>query len=239
VLDDLFAPQPTWQRATRGLTIPASVSVHIFFAWWLLQPHPDGAANEETWVEMEFVEPPPPPEPPPVVEEAPKPKPKPEPVAVQTIVETPEPEPPKPVRRVQGLSASSFARGSGTGITVRAGTTTATHATEELMGIDDSTNFDPLPIAAVSRLPRLRYKPPVNVPEEAIAAGAEGRLDLLLDLDTKGRVIKVTSKGTLGFGLDEACADAARRMRYAPAVLNGEAVPVTGVRFPCVIKALD
>jgi len=251
VLEALFEKPPFWQRATRSAAIPASIGVHLFFAWWLVQAHVLEPKAEEQWVEMAFVEPPPPPEPlptepEPTPEPEPLPKPKAKPVDIKEIVETPEvapeaaPEPPpRQPRRIQGLSASSFAKGSGTGLTVRAGTTTAAKATDELIGIDDATGFDPLPIASVSRLPRLRYKPPVKVPDEAAAAGIEGELELLLDLDNKGRVTKAVVNGELGFGIEEACQAAARRMRYAPAVLDGNAVPVTGVKFRCEIKAID
>jgi protein TonB len=240
VLEALFERPPLWQRASRSAAIPASIGIHLFLAWWLLQAGHRAVDTEEQWVEMAFIEPPPPPEPPPAPE--PETKPKTKPVDIKEIVETPvaeEPPPPPKPRRIQGLSASSFAKGSGTGLTVRAGTTTAAKATDEMMSLDQASGFAPLPVASVSRLPRLRYKPPVKVPDEAAAAGVEGELELLLDLDIKGRVTKVVLNGSLGFGVEDACKAAARRMRYAPAVLDGNAVPVTGVKFRCEIKAID
>lgn len=78
----------------------------------------------------------------------------------------------------------------------------------------------PKPLAAVS-------KPPYT--DEARAAGVEGKVRIELSLDETGAVINsVVIKG-LGYGLDEAALDAAKRARFRPATRCGKPVASTFV----------
>lgn len=244
--DDLLRPRPAWQAWLRAVALPVSLGFHGLAALYLLtRPEPVRAAAQ--WVEMAVVEPPPPPtvaEPPP---EPPKPKRERKPEAVSfkdTVPEAPPEqqvpqEPERVVRRIQGLSASSFAQGSGTGISVRRGTTTGVAATDETMGIDEQDGYDLLPVATVTTQPRGCTKPPVEVPKEAIDAEYEGTLRMSLDLDETGKVVGVRFLDHAGYGVEEACEAAARAMRCRPARQGETPVPVTGMPHRCTIKALD
>ncbi|MFH1466787.1 MAG: hypothetical protein ABIO70_20545 [Pseudomonadota bacterium] len=250
--EDLLSPRPAWQAWLRAVALPVSIGFHVLVALFLIsRPEPVRAAAQ--WVEMAVVKPPPvveqpPPEPKP---EPPRPKRerKPEAVSFKDTVPEPPPdakeapdadqEPQRVVRRVQGLSASSFAQGSGTGVSVRRGTTTGVAATDETMGLDEQAGFQLLPVATVTTQPRGCTRPPVEVPKEAIDAEYEGTLRMSLDLDDAGRVIGVRFLDHASYGVEDACEAAARAMRCRPARQGDTPVPVTGMPHRCTIKALD
>lgn len=249
--DDLLGASPGWHGWVRAGALPVSVALHVLVALILVsRPAPVRAAAE--WVEMAVVRPPPPP-----VVEQPLPEPKPEPrrprkpdaVAFEdTVAEAPpedagdaapEERPTRVVRHIQGLSASSFAEGSGTGLAVRRGTSTGLAATDETLGLHDQAGYELLPIATVTTQPRGCTRPPVDVPKEAIAAEYEGTLRMTLDLDETGRVIGVAFLDHADFGVEAACRTAALAMRCRPARRGDVPVPVTGMPHRCTIKALD
>lgn len=236
---------PAWYRVLRAGAIFLSIAFHGALAWMAMQDTPE-KAQKDNWVEMTVVErkPPPPPPPPP---EQPKPKPPPKAVDFsKTVKEPPKDQPPEAqpekrvVRRIQGLSASSFAAGSGTGIDARAGTTLGTRAGSDTMSLDQAKNA--VSYAAATVQPRLRYKPPLEVPEAVKTNNVEGTVEVLLDLDVSGKVVKVTlapGRAALGSGAEEACLAAWRQARYSPAMQGDAAVPVTNVPQRCTFKALE
>ena len=242
MVDDLLAPPPPWQRWLRVLVFPVSIGLHVLAAIFILRQAAQAKVVDQ-WIEMAVVAPPPPPEPPPEPPkpEPPKPRPAPKPVDFKdTIPESRVKEAPPPervVRKIQGLSASSFAVGAGTGVSVRAGTTTAVAATEEVMGLDEANGA--VPVSIVTTQPRNCSKPSVIVPKEAIDNNIEGTLQMSLDLDANGSVSAVRLVGHMGYGIDEACIAAARQIRCKPARQGGEPVPVTGYPHRCTIKAID
>ncbi len=245
--DDLLAPAPAWQRWARMLALPASVGIHLLFALYLAT-RPPPAHAEVTWVEMAVVEPPAP-DPPAEPEPEPEPEPESEPeldaVAFEDALPEaelearPEPEPERVVRRIQGLSASSFATGSGTGVAVRRGTTTGTAAGDETMDLGDDDPFVLVPVASVTTQPKNCTRPPVEVPKEAIEAEYEGTIRMVLDLDERGRVFRVAFQDRAEHGVEEACQAAALRMRCKPARKDGVPVSITGMPHRCTIKAID
>lgn len=237
---------PGWVRALRAGGLFLSVAFHGALAWMAMQDRPP-EEKKPVWVEMAVVEKPPPPPPPPPAE---PPKPKPPPKAVdfaKTVKEPPKDAPPpeaapekRTVRRVQGMSANSFAPGSGSGFDARAGTTLGTRATDEKLSIDEAR--ESIPYAAAAVQPRLRFKPPLAVPDEVKANGIEGSVDILLDLDINGKVIRAElapGKAPLGHGAEEACLEAWKKARYTPAMLGDQPVPVTRVPQRCTFKALE
>ncbi len=254
--DDLLAPTPLWQRWIQVVALPASVVLHIGLALWIVS-RPPAAAAESVWVEMAVMEapeaPPPEPEAPPEPEETPEPKPEPkpepepdlEPVEFEdTVPQDEAPEDPQPqrrrvVRKIQGLSANSFAEGSGTSLGARRGNTTATAATDETLDLEDEDAFVLMPVASVTTQPKNCTRPPVDVPKEAIEAEYEGTLRMTLDLDDGGRVIKVYFIDRAEYGVEDACRAAAMAMRCKPAKKDGTPVSVTGMPHRCTIKALD
>ncbi|MDP6935116.1 MAG: energy transducer TonB, partial [Myxococcota bacterium] len=169
-----------------------------------------------------------------------QPIPEPEPVPFEELQASeppPEAPPPKRLRRVHGLSASSFSTGSGTGLSVRAGTTLSVAASDDTLTLDEAS--ESVAITEVTTVPRLKYKPALEVPDTVKEAEVEGVVHVRLVLDKDGRVSSVKVTQGIGHGADEACADAWRRARFKPATRNGESIGVTDYPQRCVIKALD
>ncbi len=247
-----FRHVPAWQRALRSSAAAISVGVHVALALYMLAT-PAAAKKAAQWVDMAINEPKPPPpgepEPPKPAPEPPKPKPIPKVVKFQDIPPTPPPEaaPPLPdptprrvVRPIQGLTANSFAPGTSTGLSVRAGNTTAVAAGKETMGLADAGGpFDARPYTAVTTAPRRRWAPTMEVPDDARKAGIEGRIEVLLDIDAAGKVMRVRIVKGLGFGADEACADTWKKSMWQPAKQDGAAVAVTGLPEACRVDRLE
>jgi outer membrane biosynthesis protein TonB len=143
------------------------------------------------------------------------------------------------VRRVQGLSANSFAEGSGTSVGARRGNTTAVAATEETLELGAAEEFVLLPVASVTTQPRNCTRPPVQVPQEAIEAEYEGTLRMTLNLNEEGKVIGVVFLDHAEYGVEDACRAAAMAIRCKPARKDDVPVSVTGMPHRCTIKALD
>jgi len=76
------------------------------------------------------------------------------------------------------------------------------------------------------RLPRpfRRITPPY--PDSAAEAEAEATVDLLVDLDAQGEVVRVDVARWAGFGLDQSTIETVRRLHFFPAMRNGVAVPI-------------
>jgi outer membrane biosynthesis protein TonB len=121
---------------------------------------------------------------------------------------------------------------------VRAGNTTGVKAGDETMRLDDATGpFEPRPYTAVTNAPRLRWSPTMDVPEDAQKAAVTGLVNVLLDIDEKGKVTRVKVVSDLGHGTGEACADAFRRSQWKPAEQGGSPVAVTGVPQSCLVTS--
>ncbi|MBN1335242.1 MAG: energy transducer TonB [Deltaproteobacteria bacterium] len=241
-MDDLLAVPPAWHRWVRSLAIPVSVALHLLAALLLVR-QPVEARPEAEWIEMAIHQPAPaPPAPPPPVERPRTRSKAPDPVPFSETVKeatTPDRPPPPAVRRIQGLSASSFAQGSGTGLSVRAGNTLAVPAGPETADIGEVDAGALLPVTSVTTQPRACSKPPVEVPKEAIDASVEGSWRMVLDLDAQGRVTSVRFLDIPTYGLEEACRAAALRIRCRPARKDGVPVAVTGMPHRCTVRALD
>jgi len=72
--------------------------------------------------------------------------------------------------------------------------------------------------------PYRRLIPPY--PDSAAAAEVEATVDVLVDLDAEGEVVRVEVERWAGFGLDEATVDTVRRLHFFPAKRNGVAIPI-------------
>jgi protein TonB len=234
----MFAEVPRWQRWLRSGAWGGSIAFHAIAATFLLSTRPE-AAQKETWVDMAVVEPPPPEaEPPPPEPEPEKPKPKPveKAEAVPPPEEAPPPPPRAPIRIAQGLSASSFAPGSGTSFDVRAGSTTMAKAGADLMTLDEANGppcTDP-PVAA-----KIKIKPMMEVPQEAKDANVEGPISVLIDIDSEGRVTAARVQKGLGHGTDEACVAAWLKARFKPATRCGTPVAMKGVPQRCTVVPFE
>lgn len=212
-------------------------------------PPPEPAAP--VWVEMRVVAPPEPvvevevepvpePEPQPVPEPRPAPTPKPK---IDEVVEyTPEPEvepkpaPPdaKPVPRpVQGLSADSFANTGSGDFDARRGNTTSTKATAEALPPEDAGEYAIVPYTAVTRPPKIRYKPTLPIPPEVIEAQIQGRVEIVLTIDGDGTVTEVALVQGLHPAADRACMESMRASRWKPGTRDDAAVTTRNVPYSC------
>lgn len=244
-----FHPTPPGQVWLRRSAVLLSVGIHVALGAWLVT-RPEAAAKVAEWVEVTINQPPPPEPPKPEAPEPPKPeppKPKPtaKPVAFQDIPKTPPPEAPPPTaapaprRLVQGLSASSFASGGTTGLSVSAGNTLSVAASKDKMSLDEATGPYGAKYTEVLSQPKLVWHPDMEVPDEARKAGIQGSMAVAIDLDAEGKPVRVTVRNDLGYGLKEACVAAWMRSKWKPARNNDTPVPVSGVPQNCTVKVLE
>ncbi len=82
----------------------------------------------------------------------------------------------------------------------------------------------------VAELPVLEEDFKAAYPPEARKLGVEGEVVMMLTIDSAGKVASVKKLSGPGHGLDEAAVAAARRFRFKPARLHGEAV-ATEIRY--------
>jgi TonB family protein len=92
--------------------------------------------------------------------------------------------------------------------------------------IEEAPDDDKVAAAEGLRLPRpyRRFVPPY--PESAARAEVEATVDVLVDLDANGEVMRVEIARWAGFGLDQATVDTVRRLHFFPAKRQGVAVPL-------------
>lgn len=92
----------------------------------------------------------------------------------------------------------------------------------------------PTPIQGQASFPRPIYTPDPDFSDEARRAKYQGDVTLMLLLDKKGTVSRITIIQGLGLGLDEQSVEKLKTWRFKPALLNGEPVFVqvtTSVSF--------
>ena len=76
------------------------------------------------------------------------------------------------------------------------------------------------------RLPRPFRRLTPLYPETAALAEAEAMVDVLVDLDARGEVMRVEIDRWAGFGLDQSTLETVRQLHFFPAMRNGAAVPM-------------
>jgi TonB family protein len=92
--------------------------------------------------------------------------------------------------------------------------------------IEEAPDDDKRAQAEGLRLPRpYRHLLPAY-PETASQAETEATVDVLVDLDASGEVMRVSLGRWAGFGLDEATIDTVRKLHFYPAMRNGVAIPI-------------
>jgi len=75
-----------------------------------------------------------------------------------------------------------------------------------------------------SPVPYKRIKPAYT--DQAYLHNVAATVDLLLDLDEKGNIVRTEIVRWAGYGLDEAVTDAVRKMNWRPAERNGKPLPL-------------
>ncbi len=243
---DFGASEPR-QAWTSRAGVVASILAHVLLAVLIYQ-NPETVEKVEEWVEMTVLAPPPPelppepPPPPPVVAKPKKKKPK-KVRADQTDikplqeVDPGEVQDEKPVRRVQGLSASSFGTGGSSGFSVRAGTSLAVEATDETMSIDEAA--EAVAYGAVAERPKCK-KPSTKAPESAVDDELSGTVEVLFDVTAEGQVVNVRVLKGLRSDVDRNCVSAWSVVQCRPGkLLDNSAVMVTDMRYLCTYKGID
>ena len=76
------------------------------------------------------------------------------------------------------------------------------------------------------RLPKPYRRLRPQYPDTAARADAEGVVDVLVDLDSGGEVVRADISRWAGFGLDEATIATVRRLHFFPAQRNGTPIPI-------------
>ncbi len=76
------------------------------------------------------------------------------------------------------------------------------------------------------RLPRPYRRMTPAYPATAAQAEAEATVDVLVDLDASGEVMRVDVARWAGFGLDQSTIETVRQLHFFPAMRNGVAVPI-------------
>ena len=92
--------------------------------------------------------------------------------------------------------------------------------------IEEAPDDDKSAAAEGLHLPRPYRRLVPAYPESAARAEAEGTVDVLVDLDSSGEVIRVEIARWAGFGLDQTTVDTVRRLHFFPAMRNGIAIPI-------------
>ena len=241
---DFGTVEPRQARRTRAAVL-ASVLFHVLLGWLIYQ-NPETVQKVEEWVEMTVLAPPPPPEEPPPPPEVPKPekkKKKPKKVRADQTSETPPPEADpgevqdeQPVRRIQGLSSTSFGSGTG-GFSVRAGTSLGVAATDETMTVEEAA--EAVSYGAVAERPKCR-KPTTKAPPTAIEDELEGTVKVLFDVTTSGQVTNVRVLQGIRSDVNQHCIRAWSKVQCKPGrLLDNSPVMVTDMRYLCTYKGID
>ncbi len=232
------------------IAVPASIFFHVALAWFVLQVPQQIEKKEDIWMEMTVVEAPSEPPPKPEIKPEPEPEPEPEPpkpepkkidfedIPTEVIEELEPPPTKKKVQRVQGMSASSFAEGGNTGLTVRAGTTLRTSAGDTI-SIDEAKESTAISYAAATKQPRLKKRPPLEIPPSVIEEGIEGTVKIVIDINEQGIVIASKITKSLSPEADKACLVSWESAKFQPARQGDDAVSITNFPRRCRFKALD
>ncbi|MFU8802358.1 MAG: TonB family protein [Bradymonadaceae bacterium] len=94
----------------------------------------------------------------------------------------------------------------------------------------------------VTKAPKLISEVQAEYTDRAIESRIEGRVVLQIQIDAEGKVTRVEVLEGVGYGLDEAAADAARRFVFEPAEINGQPAAVVlsfSVNFTLPILPAD
>lgn len=92
--------------------------------------------------------------------------------------------------------------------------------------IEEAPDDDKNAAAEGLRLPRPYRRLVPAYPETAARAEAEATVDVLVDLDASGEVVRVEVARWAGFGLDQATVDTVRQLHFFPAMRHGVAIPI-------------
>ena len=101
------------------------------------------------------------------------------------------------------------------------------------MGLDEATESAIVPFTSVSKPPKVRYKPTLEVPESVIAAQLQGRVEILMTVDAAGLVTSIQVVSSLHPDADAACVAAMEKSRWKPGTRDDVPVIVQNVPYSC------
>ncbi|HEY1404802.1 MAG TPA: TonB family protein [Pyrinomonadaceae bacterium] len=154
--------------------------------------------------------------------------PRPQTSSIPAVVSQPVAQPSPPASNSAPATAAADApvagRNAQPGAT-RSGGTTTTPANSQTVAPAGAADGKPLEVGSL--LPKATDRPAPTYPQTARAARISGRVTVFLMLDEKGAVAKVERTDGPEM-LRGAAADAARRWKFRPTVVNGQPVRVSG-----------
>ncbi len=146
------------------------------------------------------------------------------------VVEQPEPEPETKPRRVYGVR-KVFARGLGSGGGGRAGIVSKRGNTldkdpDNIEATEADLTGDLAPLSTVSKAPELKSRVRPQYTEEMIENRVSGLVRARLLVDSDGTVKDVQVLEDIKFGSRQAAIDAFLKLRFEPALRDGQPVAV-------------
>ena len=139
---------------------------------------------------------------------------------------------------MQGLKATSFAQTGTSGLQVRAGTTLHTQATDEILSIEDAKNATSISYAAATKQPKLKKRPPLDIPEVLKKEGIEGTVKIVIDIDDSGNVSESRLIKGLHPEADKACLESWKKAIFIPAQQGKNPVGVSNFPRRCRFQAM-
>ena len=110
---------------------------------------------------------------------------------------------------------------------------------DEKLSIDEAAESTAISYAAATKQPKLKKRPPLDIPDAVKEEGIEGTVKITIDIDSTGAVVATALVSSLHPEADKACLESWKKAKFQPAEQAGEAVTVRGFPRRCRFKALD
>ena len=107
------------------------------------------------------------------------------------------------------------------------------------MNIDEAANSTAISYAAATTQPRLKKRPPRDIPQSVIDAGVEGSVKIVIDISAEGKVTAGRIVRPLHPDADVACIRSWKKAIFRPAKQGDSPVAVQNFPRRCHFKALN
>jgi TonB family protein len=115
-----------------------------------------------------------------------------------------------------------------------------TKESDEKVGLDEELGeFVPIPYTAVTKPPKKRYVPSLEIPKSIIDAEIEGRVEVTLTVGADGKVSDLAVVSGLHPDADAACLAALAKSRWKPGEKDGASVITKSVPYSCRFEAVN